>query len=99
MTEKDIRVRSPRWSTIAAIWLALGLLDASHTVLFMQAVGKYTWLAIFGTQMLSWLPWMLATPFIIGLTRRRPMTRGKWMSSAALHLGTFLIVGLVAQSW
>jgi two-component system LytT family sensor kinase len=99
MTEKDTRVRSPRWRTIAVIWLALGLLDASHTVLFMQAVGTYAWLAIFGTQLLSWLPWMLATPFIIDLTRRRPMTRGNWVSPAALHLASFLIVGLVAQSW
>jgi two-component system LytT family sensor kinase len=99
MTEKNTRVRSPRWRTIAAIWLACGLFDASHTVFFMQALGRHAWLAIFGTQLVSWLPWMLATPFIIGLTRRRPMARGKLFSSAALHVASFLIVGLIAQSW
>ena len=39
MTETESGVRSTRWRRIAAIWLAYGLFDASHTVLFMQAVG------------------------------------------------------------
>ena len=75
MTETDTRVRSPRWRTIAAIWLACGLFDAGQTVLVMHAVGKHAWLVIFATELVSWLPWVLATPFIIDLARRRPLTR------------------------
>jgi signal transduction histidine kinase len=99
MTETETRVRSLRWRTIAAIWLACGLSDASQTVLVMHVVNGDTWLVMFGTQLVSWLPWVLATPFIIDLTRRHPMTRGKRISAAARHLATFLIVGLVAEAW
>jgi two-component system LytT family sensor kinase len=99
MTERDTRVRSPRWRTIAAIWLASGLFDASSTVLFMQAVGQHAWLAIFGTEFVSWLPWVLATPFIIGLARRRPATRGKVVSAVALHVASFVVVSLIAVVW
>jgi two-component system, LytTR family, sensor kinase len=96
MTGKDTRVRSPRWRTIAAIWLAGGMFDASQTVLVMNAVGRHGWLLLFGTQLVSWLPWVLATPFIIDLTRRRSMTRP---ALAAVHLASFLIIALVAESW
>jgi signal transduction histidine kinase len=99
MTETDTRVRSLRWRTIAAIWLACGLFDASSTVLFMQAVGQHAWLVIFGTQLVSWLPWVLATPFIIRLARRRPMTRGKVVSAVALHVASFVVVSLAAEVW
>jgi len=99
MTGTDTHVRSPRWRTIAAIWLACGLFDASSTVLFMQAVGQHAWLVIFGTQLVSWLPWVLATPFIISLARRRPMTRGKVASAVALHVASFVVVSLTADVW
>lgn len=99
MTEAGIRVRSPRWRTIAAIWLACGFFDADQTVLVMHAVGKHTWLAIFATELASWLPWVLATPFIIDLARRRPLTRGNSLSAAALHIASFLAVALTAGVW
>jgi sensor histidine kinase YesM len=99
MTETDTRVRSPRWRTLAAIWLACGLFDASSTVLFMQAVGQHAWLVIFATQLVSWLPWVVATPFIIRLARRRPMTRGKAVSAVALHVASFVVISLTAEVW
>jgi len=99
MTESDTRERSPRWRTIAAIWLACGLLDAYQTVLVMHAVGKPGRLVIFATELGSWLPWVLATPFILGLARRRPLTRSPFVSTAALHLASFLAVALTAGVW
>ncbi len=99
MTGTDTRVRSTRWRTIVAIWLACGLFDAGQTVLVMRAVGKHAWLVIFATELASWLPWVLATPFIIDLARRRPLTRGKSVSAAALHLASFLAVALTAGVW
>jgi len=99
MTEKDARVRSLRWPTVAAIWLAGGLFDASQTVLVMHAVGRHDWLELFGTQFISWLPWVLATPFIIDLTRRHSITRRTALRTAALHLASFLTVSLAAEAW
>jgi len=99
MTGRDNRPRSLRWRTIAAIWLICGLFDASHTVFFMQAVGQYAWLPVFGAQLVSWVPWALATPFIVALTRARPFTRGKVTSAIAAHLAAFLVVGIAWQSW
>jgi glucose-6-phosphate-specific signal transduction histidine kinase len=98
-TETDTRARSLHWRTIVAIWLAGGLFDASQTVLVMQAVGRHSRLLLFGTQFISWLPWVVATPFIIELTRRHPMTRRTALPTAALHLASFLIVCIVAESW
>ena len=75
MTETHIGVRSTRWLWIAAIWCAGGLFDASQTVLFMHAIGKqHAWL-IFGTELVSWLPWVLATPLVISLARRYRCSR------------------------
>jgi signal transduction histidine kinase len=99
MTGTDSRVRSPSWRRVTAIWLAGGLFDASQTVLVMHAVGKQSWLLIFATELVSWLPWVLATPYIIDLARRRPLARGKSVSTIAMHLTTFLAVSLAAGAW
>ena len=99
MTETHTGVRSTRWLWIAALWCAGALFDASQTVLFMHAIGKqHAWL-IFGTELLSWLPWVLATPFVIGLAERRPLFRGTTIRAAALHLMAFAIISLVAEAW
>lgn len=97
MAETNIRVRAPSWRTIAAIWLACGLFDAGQTVLVMHAVGKQSWFVIFATELASWLPWVLATGFIIDLARRRPLTRNLSIATVALHLACFLTVALAAS--
>jgi sensor histidine kinase YesM len=99
MTESHSNVRSTRWLWIAAIWCAGGLFDASQTVLFMHAIGKqHAWL-IFGTELLSWLPWMLATPFVISLAERHAIFRGTTIRTATVHLAAFGIISLVAEAW
>jgi two-component system LytT family sensor kinase len=99
MTESHTNVRSTRWLWIAAIWCAGGLFDASQTVLFMHAIGKqHAWL-IFGTELLSWLPWMLTTPFVISLAERHAIFRGTTIRTAAVHLAAFGIISLVAEAW
>jgi two-component system LytT family sensor kinase len=91
--------RSTHWLWIAGIWCAGGLFDASQTVLFMHAIGKqHAWL-IFGTELLSWLPWVLATPIVISLAERHPLIRGTTIQAAAVHLAAFAIISLVAEAW
>jgi two-component system LytT family sensor kinase len=99
MTEAHTNVLSTHWLWIAAMWCAGGLFDASQTVLFMHALGKqHAWL-IFGTELLSWLPWVLATPFVIRLAERHALFRGTTIRSAVVHLAAFVIIGLVAEAW
>jgi two-component sensor histidine kinase len=100
MLETPADVRSPRWLWIAAIWCAGGLLDASQTVLAVRAEGTHhAGLPLFATDLVSWLPWVLATPLIIRLARRHPMLRATIMPTAALHLAAFGIISLIAAAW
>jgi hypothetical protein len=77
MIETDTGVRPTRWRGFAAIWSAALLFDASQTVLFMHAVGRRSWLVIFVFEAVSWLPWALATPLVVYLARRYPLTRSR----------------------
>jgi two-component system LytT family sensor kinase len=100
MAATSTRVRSPRWHWIAAIWLAGGLFDASQTVLIMHAEGRHhPWGPLFGTEFVSWLPWALATPVIVSLARRYPITRGLSVRTLAVHLVAFVIVSAIAETW
>ena len=91
--------KSASWRPIAAIWLAAGLIDASQTVLFMHAVGKRSWFVVFTFELVSWLPWVLATPFIVSLARRHGWTRGRILATGGIHLATLIVVSLVGESW
>jgi two-component system LytT family sensor kinase len=99
MTESHTDVRPTRWPWIAAIWCAGALFDASQTVLFMHAIGKQHALLIFGTELVSWLPWMLATPIVISLAERHAIFRATTIRAAAVHLAAFAIISLVAEAW
>jgi two-component system LytT family sensor kinase len=93
-------VRSTRWRWIAAIWFAGGLFDASQTVLIMHAEGKHhAWLPLFGIELVSWLPWALATPLVIRLARRHPVVRGMSIRTVAVHLAAFAAISALAEVW
>ena len=93
-------VLSAKWSWIAGIWFAGALFDASQAVLILHAEGRQgSWLPLFGTDFISWLPWALATPLISRLALRFPVFRGLTVRNAAVHLATFVTVSAVAESW
>ncbi len=100
MTDGPLPVRSTRWLWIAAIWSAGGLVDAIQSVLHMQADPRHLpWLPIFATTFASWLPWALATPFVIGLARKYPIGRGMKVGAVAIHLAAFVAVTAVSETW
>lgn len=100
MTATHTGVRSTRWRWIAAIWLAGGLFDASQTVLIMHAEGRHhAWLPLFATELVSWLPWALATPLVVALARRYPIVRGISVRTLAVHLAAFAALSAVAETW
>jgi two-component system, LytTR family, sensor kinase len=90
-----------RWRWIAALWCAGGLFDASQAVLILRfAHGSHqSWLPVFATEMATWLPWALATPWIIGLARRHPFIRGTTLRTVAVHVAAFAAIGAVAEGW
>ena len=88
------------WRWITAIWTAGGLFDASETILTMQSEGgHHPWGPLFGIEFVSWLPWALATPLVIYLARQYPMVRGANVRTAAVHLTTFSVISVIAESW
>src|SRR5262245_52918733 len=89
------------WRTIAAIWLAGGLFEATQSVLILRFAERkqHAWLPLFATELATWLPWVLATPWVIGLARRYPIIRGTTVRTAAMHVATFAAISMVAEAW
>src|SRR3984957_10574265 len=100
MTDARADARLTGWIWIAAIWCAAALFDASQTLLTMHlvAVGK-AWLRPFLIVFISWLPWALATPFVIRLARRWPIVRGEILKAMSLHLTAFAAISAAAEGW
>ena len=100
MTATDTSKRSPRWGWIAAIWCAGGLFDASQSVFIQHAEGKYGGeLRLFVTELATWLPWVLATPLLVGLARRFPIVRRPTARAIAAHLTAFIVISATSEVW
>ena len=91
-----------RWLWIAGLWFAGALFDASQAVLIIHAEGKHehdSWVPLFWTELVSWLPWVLATPLIIRFARRFSLLRRLTVGNIAVHLATFCAVSALAECW
>jgi two-component system LytT family sensor kinase len=100
MTDVGTGARSTSWTWIAAIWCAGALFDASQTLFTMHALGMgKAWLRPFLIVFISWLPWALTTPFVVGLARRRPFVRGGVLKVMSLHLAVFAAISVTAEAW
>ena len=100
MTANHTDVRSTPWRWIAVAWTAGALFDASQAVLIMHAEGRHhAWLPLFGVELASWLPWVLATPLVIRLARRYPIVRGVSVQTVCVHLAAFTVISAVAEAW
>src|SRR5471032_561743 len=100
MTDARADAHSTDWIWIATIWCAGALFEASQTLLTMHAVGVgKAWLRPFLIVFISWLPWSLATPFVIELARRWPIVRGEIFKAMSLHLAAFAAISVTAEGW
>jgi two-component system, LytTR family, sensor kinase len=100
MTDNHDDTRVASWSRIGAIWSAAALMDASQTILIMHAEGKHHfWAPLFVIEFVSWLPWALATPLIIGLARRYPIDRRIRVGQFAIHVAAFAGISVIAEVW
>jgi two-component system LytT family sensor kinase len=101
MTATHSGASSVRWRWIAALWCAGGLFEATQAVLIMRfGEGRDgAWLPLFATSLATWLPWALATPWIISLTRRYRIHRGMGVRTIIVHLAAFATISAVAEAW
>lgn len=100
MTNARANARLTGWVWIAAIWCGAALFDASQTLLTMHLVGVgKAWLRPFLIVFISWLPWALATPFIVELARRWPIVPGEIFKAMSLHLAAFAAISATAEGW
>src|SRR4030081_457120 len=100
MDVSPMRSKSPRWLWIAAIWLGVGLFDATKNVVVMRSEGMHhAWPQLFATLLLSWLTWILATPCVMRLGRRYPPVQLRPFSTWVRHLAACATIGLVAADW
>jgi two-component system LytT family sensor kinase len=91
---------SSQWLLSAAIWSAVGLFDATQTVFVMRSEGMHhAWGRLFFTSLFEWLPWVLATPFVLDLGRRYPPIRLRPISNWLRHLAACLAIDLAFSLW
>lgn len=88
-----------QWIWIAVIWIGVGLFDATQSVFSMRAEGMHhAWLKLFFTLLLTWVPWALATPFVLRLGRRYPPSRLRPFSTWFVHLAACVAIDLATST-
>jgi hypothetical protein len=88
------------WAWSAALSLGIGLLDAGQTVFAMHSEGMHhSWISLFTTQALSWLPWAIAAPLVLRLGNRFGLENLKSPFVWCVHLGAVVGTDLVTALW
>ncbi|HEY7354226.1 MAG TPA: histidine kinase [Terriglobales bacterium] len=89
-----------RWIWVAAVWLGVGLFDATQTVFSMRAEGMHhAWVKLFVTLLLAWVPLACATPVILDLARRFPLARFHSATTWAAHISAWFAICVVSSIW
>jgi hypothetical protein len=100
METSPTRAQLHRWMWIATIWLGFGLVDAMQTVFVMRGEGMHhAWVTLFWTCVVGWVPWALATPFVLWLGRRFPPVKLRPVSTWLAHFAACATVGLTFAAW
>lgn len=100
MTDSRAPLPSTSWRWIAAFWLAGAAFEASQSIFMLHYEGKQGGeLRLFITQFITWLPWALATPLVIGLARRTPIIPKPTLRGSLTHLAALVVISAVAEAW
>jgi len=84
---------------IASIWLGIALFDATQTVFVMRSEGMHhAWVSLFVSQLLSWVPWVLATPLVLYLSQRYPVRLQSW-TTWLVHVPAGMSINLISAAW
>jgi two-component system LytT family sensor kinase len=100
MDQPRTHSQPPQWFWIAAIWSGFGLFDATQSVFAMRAEGMHhAWRWLFLNMLIEWLPWALATPFVLRLGRRFPPTQLRPLSTWLRHFSACIAIDLAFSAW
>lgn len=88
------------WRWIALFWSVGAVFEATQSIFILHAQGKYGGeFLLFVTEAAAWLPWALATPFVIALARRHPLLPAPTARGVAAHLAVLLAISMIAEAW
>ena len=88
------------WQWIATFWTAAAVFEATQSIFIQHTLGRRGGeLLLFLTELAGWLPWALATPFVIKLARRHPIVPAPTARGVAAHLMTLAGVTMIAEAW
>jgi len=83
-----------------AIWLGIGVFNGFQTIVTMRSQGMHhPWQAVFATELLSWLPWAVATPFVVRLARRYSPLGPSRLRVWLVHGSAVLALYLADATW
>jgi len=100
MSARRDAVGSRFWLWNAAAWLGIGLIGATQTVFVMRSQGMHhAWARLFATELLSWTPWVFATPLVFRAARRSLPTTGASMRYIAMHTGACFALAVTTAAW
>jgi signal transduction histidine kinase len=87
------------WRHAALAWLALGLFDATQTVVSMRAMDMHhAWFTLFIVSVLSWFVWAAFTPIPLALQRRLPLP-SRDARAWLVHGAACLAIGIAWAAW
>ena len=85
---------------IVLAWLTFALVSATQSVLEMLADGMHhSWARLFLMVMLSWIPWLFGSPWVIWLSRQYPPTEWRDPRTWLRHLSLCATLALVYALW
>lgn len=88
------------WRWIVAFWSAGAVFEATQSVFIQHVLGRQGGEALlFAIEVAGWLPWALATPFIITLARRHLVMPAPTVRSVTAHIAALLAITMIAQAW
>jgi len=87
------RRRWLKWAIIVGFWTFFGILNGTQLFVGVRMEGmQISFWRSFGTDFLSWLIWIPATPLVLALGRRFPVERGTWPRVLPVHLIACLLI-------
>jgi two-component system LytT family sensor kinase len=87
------------WRYASGAWLALGLFDATQTVISMRAMDMHhAWVTLFIVSVLSWAVWAVFTPIPLTLQRRFPLP-SRAPHAWLVHGLACLAIGVAWAAW